>query len=199
MKHIFYTLMAAVLLACNSQTEVTEPNNNEKDMKQYSVHFENKDVLFIDLVWLNIPDGVWEEHWEEFAENKGLEHLGYSNGLTLNMTDVFKQYVIDSDSGKVIGDIQLDSYIVACLDMDEILKTTPNLMSFIQTSPVIKNFTGDITFTVATEYVDEYEDEYDVVTINGRGSQNFHSVFYSTLVKKSWFDGIKSYFKKWLH
>lgn len=203
MKHIFYTLMAAVLLACNSQTEVTESSNNEKDMKQYSVHFENKDVLFIDLVWLNIPDGVWEEHWEEFAENKGLEYLGYSNGITFNMTDVYKPYLIDSDCGEVIGDIQLDSYIVACLDMDEVLKTTPDLMSFIQTSPVIKNFTGDITFTVAKEHadanVDLYEQEYDIVTIIGRGSKNFHSVFYSALEKKSWFDGIRSYLKKWLH
>ena len=74
--------------------------------------------------------------------------------------------------------MQLDSYIVACLDLEEVLKTTPNLMDFIQTSPVIKNFTGDITFTVASEYVEEYEEEYDVVTITGTGSKNFHSVFY---------------------
>lgn len=164
-------------------------------MKQYTVHFENKDVIFIDLVWLTIPDGVWEKHWEEFAQNKGLEHLGYTNGLTLDMTDVYKQYIVDSDSGAVIGDMQFDSYVLACLDMDEVLKTTPNLMTFIQTSPVIKNFTGDITFTVASEYVKDYEEEYDVVTITGSGSRNFHSVFYDALEKKSLFAKIKNLFK----
>ena len=147
-------------------------------MIQHSVHFDNKDVLFIDLAWLNLPDGIWEEHWKEFSQNKGLEILGYSNGLMFDVTDVYKQYLIDSDSGEIIGDMQLDSYIVACLDLEEVLKTTPNLMDFIQTSPVIKNFTGDITFTVASEYVEEYEEEYDVVTITGTGSKNFHSVFY---------------------
>ena len=50
----------------------------------------------------------------------------------------------------------------------------------------IKNFTGNITFTTTTEYLEEYEEERDIVTIIGTGTQNFYSDFYENLIKKGY-------------
>lgn len=154
----------------------------------HTVRFENKDVLFIDLCWIasDLSKNVWEEHCEEFCKNQRVDLLGYANGLTLDMRTVYKQYVVDTDNGEILGDIQLDSNIIGCFDMAEVLEHVPNLMSFIQSSPVIRNFTGEITFSVAKEYVEDYDDDYDVVTIVGRGTTNFRSEFYEVLVAQGY-------------
>ena len=156
----------------------------------YTAHFEGKDVVFVDLSWINHDNDddntIWENYCEDFCINNNLDKWGSTNGICQDVSDVYKQYVIDTDNGSVLGCIELDSYILGCLDLEKVLELDPDCFNNSNPPVIIKNFTGDITFYTTTEYIEEYDEERDIVTITGTGTQNFCSEFYDKLIEKGY-------------
>ena len=155
----------------------------------FTAHFEGKDVVFVDLPWINHynddDNTIWDNYYEDFCINKNLDKWGFNNGICQYVSDVYKQYVIDTDNGSVLGCIELDSYILGCLELEKVLEIDPDCFKHSNPPVIIKNFTGDITFYTTTEYLEDYG-ECDVVTITGTGTQNFCSEFYDKLIEKGY-------------
>jgi hypothetical protein len=142
-----------------------------------TVSFTNQDIIFIDPCYFVKDNEVWEEYCEDFSENKSLDKLGISNGILMAISDVYKDILVNTDTGDVIGEICSDSYLLGCFQLDEVLKHNPDFESELETCPltIIRNFTGTVTFSKAKEMVDGHK--YTIVTVKGKGSVNFRSEF----------------------
>lgn len=109
-----------------------------------TVSFTNQDIIFIDPCYFVKDNDVWEEYCEDFSENKSLDKLGISNGISMAISDVYKDILVNTDTGDVIGEICSDSYLLGCFQLDEVLKHNPDFESELETCPltIIRNFTG---------------------------------------------------------
>ena len=72
------------------------------------------------------------------------------------------------------------------IQLEKVLELDPDCFNNSNPPVIIKNFTGDITFYTTTEYIEEYDEERDIVTITGTGTQNFCSEFYDKLIEKGY-------------
>lgn len=146
--------------------------------KTPKVHFDNADIIFIDPCYFVKNDEIWREYCEDFSANKSLDKLGCSQGLCFAIGDIYKNMLV-SDNGTEIGAICSDSYLLGCFRLDEVLKYNPDYAHEMEQNPssfiIIKDFTGDVLFETNRERIDN--ETIPIITIIGKGSINFKSVF----------------------
>lgn len=143
-------------------------------METATAFFDHQDIIFVDLVYFVKDDQVWRANCEDFTKNKSLDKLGISNGISMGITDVYKNVLVDTDTGEMIDCICSDSYVYGCFLLDEVLKHNPDF-EMDTPSIIIRNFTGTVTFSVAEEMV--FDEVIPIVNISGVGSVNFKNDF----------------------
>ena len=142
-----------------------------------TMEVEGKDIIIADACYFVKSTEIWEKYWYDFAVNKSLDKLGCSNALCLDFSDVYKCLLVD-DEGKILTSFVSDSYIVGCFLLDEVLAYNPSFADEMEgICAIFRNFTGTISFVI--EDPDNYKERsgVPVITIVGKGSQNFHSDF----------------------
>jgi len=146
--------------------------------KTPKVHYDNADIIFVDPCYFVKNDEVWREYCEDFSVNKSLDKLGCSQGLCFAIGDVYKNLLV-CDDGTEIGALCSDSYLLGCFRLDEVLNYNPNYAQDMEQCPssfiVIKGFTGDVFFETNREHINN--ESLPMITIIGKGSKNFKSVF----------------------
>ena len=146
--------------------------------KTPKVHYDNADIIFVDPCYFVKNDEVWREYCEDFSVNKSLDKLGCSQGLCFSIGDIYKNMLV-CDDGTEIGTLCSDSYLLGCFRLDEVLDYNPNYAQDMEQCPssfvVIKDFTGDVFFETNRERINN--ESIPIITIIGKGSKNFKSVF----------------------
>lgn len=151
--------------------------NNEKPIATYSMHVEGKDIVITDIIYIMNDDDNDNIDIIACTENKGeLHKIGCPNSITATGCDVVKSSIYNK-KGEVISQFCSDSYIIGCFLLEEVLKHNPKLAKDLEELPyafaIIRNFTGDITFTIKEEKV--FDEKMPILNIRGKGNINFHS------------------------
>lgn len=132
---------------------------------------ENKTIIITDPCY--IINKKQDSDWEKCDFGDNMEALGIDNYICRSTGyGDWSCTTYDSDSGKEIGKFCADAGLVAVFILDEVLAYNPEF-NYHTTKPwtttVIPNFTGDVTFKVMPE------EDWDIVSVVGRGNVNFHT------------------------
>lgn len=144
-----------------------------------SMTVEGKDIVIIDPCYLHF--GTEDlDYGTIFANNRIPPEFGLSEALSFSISDYQVSDIVD-DASRRLGCWASDSNTLGCFIVEELIRLCPDNKDEISCGVVIPNFTGTVTFHFEekkapwTFYGDICDEDTVVLTIEGRGSVNFHS------------------------
>lgn len=141
-----------------------------------SMTVEGEDIVIIDPCYLEFDF----DDFMPFECNGLTPEMGFRSALSFSISDYRITEIVDN-RGRCLGSWDSDSNTLGCFLVEDLKKLVPTWERDIASGIVIPKFSGEVRFHFEekkapwTFYGDTCEEDTVVLTIEGRGSLNFHS------------------------